>query len=326
METNSTYYTDLIIRYFSGEASPGDILELEAWVTADATHRDLFREYQKTWQLLDSTKTIASAELDHEWAVLKSKIVNRKSKIVAWSLRAAAVFVLLAIPAFLLFHFLASPIENQLAAGNEVKEYTLPDGTVVTLNAGAVLSCPSKFSGNSRNVMLEGTAWFEVAHDKAKPFIIASGNARIQVVGTSFFVNTHTLSNTKEIILASGKVKVYYENNPSKMSFLSPGDKAELTADGNAIITTSNEDANYLAWKTKHMVFCNTRLNEVVALLIQVYHTNILISDNRLSDSRITATFDKQSLESVLNVLKATLDLQIRNTGAGIELSGRGSN
>ena len=326
METNSTYYTGLIIRYFSGEASPGDILELEAWVTADATHRDLFREYQKTWQLLDSTKTIASAELDHEWAVLKSKIVNRKSKIVAWSLRAAAVFVLLAIPAFLLFHFLASPIENQLAAGNEVKEYTLPDGTVVTLNAGAVLSCPSKFSGNSRNVMLEGTAWFEVAHDKAKPFIIASGNVRIQVVGTSFFVNTHTLSNTKEIILASGKVKVYYENNPSKMSFLSPGDKAELTADGNAIITTSNEDANYLAWKTKHMVFCNTRLNEVVALLIQVYHTNILISDNRLSDSRITATFDKQSLESVLNVLKATLDLQIRNTGAGIELSGRGSN
>ena len=326
METNSTYYTGLIIRYFSGEASPGDILELEAWVTADATHRDLFREYQKTWQLLDSTQTIASAELDHEWAVLKSKIVNRKSKIVAWSLRAAAVFVLLAIPAFLLFHFLASPIENQLAAGNEVKEYTLPDGTVVTLNAGAVLSCPSKFSGNSRNVMLEGTAWFEVAHDKAKPFIIASGNARIQVVGTSFFVNTHTLSNTKEIILASGKVKVYYENNPSKMSFLSPGDKAELTADGNAIITTSNEDANYLAWKTKHMVFCNTRLNEVVALLIQVYHTNILISDNRLSDSRITATFDKQSLESVLNVLKATLDLQIRNTGAGIELSGRGSN
>ena len=326
METNSTYYTDLIIRYFSGEASPGDILELEAWVTADATHRDLFREYQKTWQLLDSTQTIASAELDHEWAVLKSKIVNRKSKIVAWSLRAAAVFVLLAIPAFLLFHFLASPVENQLAAGNEVKEYTLPDGTVVTLNAGAVLSCPSKFSGNSRNVMLEGTAWFEVAHDKAKPFIIASGNARIQVVGTSFFVNTHTLSNTKEIILASGKVKVYYENNPSKMSFLSPGDKAELTADGNAIITTSNEDANYLAWKTKHMVFCNTRLNEVVALLIQVYHTNILISDNRLSDSRITATFDKQSLESVLNVLKATLDLQIRNTGAGIELSGRGSN
>ena len=82
METNSTYYTDLIIRYFSGEASPGDILELEAWVTADATHRDVFREYQKTWQLLDSTKTIASAELDHEWAVLKSKIVNRKSSIV----------------------------------------------------------------------------------------------------------------------------------------------------------------------------------------------------------------------------------------------------
>ena len=290
--------------------------------------------------MLGSTKTLTIAELDSEWINVqskignlkseivnrKSKIVNRKSKIVAWSLRAAAVFVLLAIPAFLLFHFLSSTVDNQLAAGNEVKQYTLPDGTVVTLNAGAVLSCPPKFSGDFRNVTLEGQGWFEVAHDKAKPFIIASGNARIQVVGTSFFVNTRTLNNTKEIILASGKVKVYYENSPSKLSFLSPGDKAEFTADGNAIITTSNEDPNYLAWKTKHMVFSNTRLNEVVEVLIQVYHTNILISDNRLSDSRISATFDKQSLESVLNVLKATLDLQIRNTGAGIELSGRGSN
>jgi ferric-dicitrate binding protein FerR (iron transport regulator) len=55
-----------------------------------------------------------------------------------------------------------------------------------------------------------------------------------------------------------------------------------------------------------------------------VYHTSVRISDDRLSVCRITTTFDKQSLESVLNVLKATLDLQIRNTGAGIEISGHG--
>ena len=92
------------------------------------------------------------------------------------------------------------------------------------------------------------------------------------------------------------------------------------------IMKTTNEDVNFLAWKTKHIVFNNTPLNEVVALLTKVYHTSIRLSGDRLSDCRITTTFDRQSLESVLNVLKATLDLQARTTGAGIELSGHGCN
>jgi ferric-dicitrate binding protein FerR (iron transport regulator) len=70
------------------------------------------------------------------------------------------------------------------------------------------------------------------------------------------------------------------------------------------------------------MVFDNTPLKEVVALLTKVYHSKISLSDAQLSDCRITTTFDGQSLESVLNVLKATLDLQARDTGSGFELSG----
>jgi len=165
-----------------------------------------------------------------------------------------------------------------------------------------------------------------VAHDKTKPFIIAVGNVRIRVVGTSFFVNTKTWDDTKEIILSSGVVRVYYDERPEKTAVLLPGDKAELITDGYAITKTTNEDVNFLSWKTKHIVFNNTPLNEAVALLTNVYHTNIRLAEDNLSNCRITTTFDRQSLESVLNVLKATLDLQVRNTGAGIELSGHGCN
>jgi transmembrane sensor len=345
MEINPTYYIDLITRYFYGEATPGEIRELEGWVKSDPANAILFSEYQKTWKTVENARIESSIDLDHEWnrllpklqiikgeiqqpfqsrQITKPNIVHRKAEILFWSLRIAAIFVLLAIPAFFLYSYLSHPAEKQLSAATGMIEHTLPDGTIVTLNTGATLSYPSRFEGSSRNVTLQGEAWFEVAHDKTKPFIVAAGNVRIRVVGTSFFVNTKTWKDTKEIILSSGIVRVYYDDKPIKTALLFPGDKAELASDGYEVVKSANEDLNFLAWKTKHMDFNNTRLNEVVALLTKVYHKNIRLADDRLSDCRITATFDRQSLESVLNVLKATLDLQVRDTGAGIELAGRG--
>ena len=341
METNSTYYIDLIARYFDGEATPGEIRELENWVGTEPGNREIFSEYHKTWKILGKAKRDLPVEIDQAWLQIHSRIhrmdlkeqqtlpifqATKSSLFISWSIRIAAVLLIALIPAFFLYRYLALPAETQLAAGSSVAEYTLPDGTVVTLNAGATLSFPSRFRGSYRNVKLQGEAWFEVAHDQTKPFIIAAANVRIRVVGTSFFVNTGSWRNASEIILQSGKVKVYYADKPEKMAFLLPGDRAELPSGSYEISKSANEDQNYLAWKTRHLVFCNTPLNEVVALLTRVYHTSIRISDDRLSDCRITTTFDKQSLESVVNVLKATLDLQIRNTGAGIEISGRGCN
>ncbi|MCX6303465.1 MAG: DUF4974 domain-containing protein [Bacteroidetes bacterium] len=345
METNSQHYIDLITRYFYGEATPGEIVELEAWVKSEPANAEVFSGYQKTWKALQDTKTGSSINLDHEWNTLlsklpageieilhpgnnpqapKSKIVNRKSKILSWSLRIAAAFLLLAIPSYLLYRQFISPAEISLAASGNLTRQALPDGTIVTLNQGATLSYPAHFEGSFRKVTLNGEAWFEVAHDKTKPFIVAAENVRIRVVGTSFLVNTRTCKDTKEIILASGMVDVYYEDKPGKKTMLSPGEKAELSGRGYEISKTTNRDVNYLAWKTKHIAFTNTPLNEVVAVLSKVYHTDIRFSPDSLSDCRITTTFDRQSLESVLNVLKATLDLQIRNTGNGIELSGHG--
>ena len=345
METNSTYYIDLISRYFYGETTHEETCELEAWVKADPANAIMFSEYQKTWKAIENTKIDSSVDIGIEWNNLRSRLSlatsrpernysigktpesetrNLRSGILLWSFRIAAISLLLVIPSFFLYRFFSSPVEKQLTASAGMTEVTLPDGTTVTLNSGATLSYPSRFEGSFRRVTLQGEAWFEVSHDQSKPFIIAAENVRIRVVGTSFSVNTRTNRDTKEIILASGTVRVYYENMPGKTAMLLPGDKAELISGGYTIIKSTNEDVNFLAWKTKHLVFNNAPLGEVVALLTKVYHTDVRLSGDRLSDCRITATFDKQSLESVLNVLKATLDLQIRSTGEGIEVSGHG--
>ena len=324
METHSTYYTDLIAKYLNGEASPEEIGEIEAWVGEDQANAAIFSDCHKTWKAVVNETTASSTDINYEWDLLMSRIPHPASRILTLSFRIAAIFLLIAIPSFLLYHFPGAPAEKQFAAVSEISQVTLPDGTSVTLNAGSTLTYPAKFEGGFRKVTLQGEGWFEVAHDKTKPFIVAAGNARIRVVGTTFSVNTKTYRNTGEVILSSGIVKVYYAEKPGQTDMLLPGEKAELPADGSAIIKTTNHDLNFLSWKTKHMIFDNTRLNEVVALLSRVYHTNIRLSGNDLSDCRITTTFDNQSLESVLNVLKATLDLQVRDTGAGIEISGKG--
>lgn len=331
MKTNATYFIDLITRYFYSEATPGEIHELETWVKSDPANAQTFSEYQKTWKTIEHTRIASSIDLDLEWNDLKVKVEKLPSSvrppqysILPWLLRIAAVFLFLAVPSFFLYKYLNHPGEKQLTATTEMVEQTLPDGTVVTLNSGATLSYPDRFEGSFRRVTLQGEAWFEVARDKTKPFIVAVENVRIRVVGTTFFVNSKSYHHTREVILSTGLVKVYYENKPEKTAFLLPGDKAELSCDGYTIAKTTNEDVNFLSWKTKHIVLSNTPLNEVVALLTKVYHTSVSLSNDGLNDCRITATFDRQSLESILNVLKATLDLEVRITGTGIELSAHG--
>lgn len=347
MKTSSSYYDGLITRYFCGEASAGEIQTLEQWIKDDSANRKVFEEYSKTWSALEKSRIESTINLDEEWNALRLKIssirhkdlrffrplsfilrptsfILRPSSFVLRFLRIAAVLLLLAIPTFVLLRYFLHPVEKHCSAGNDVVSCTLPDGTAVTLNNGATLVYPSRFNDSSRLVALKGEAWFEVSPDKTKPFIISAENVRIQVVGTSFLVNTVTSNNSKEIILSSGKVKVYFENRPDKNAVLSPGEKAELITHGYAILKEINTNVNYLSWKTKRMVFNNTPFPEVVAILAKVYHTPILIYGDNLNNCRITATFDHQTLESVLNVLKATLDLQVRNSGSGIQISGHG--
>ena len=345
MEPKDTYYIDLITSYLNGEATPAQILELEHWVKENPEYRTLYQSYYKTWQSIQASTISNTTDLDHEWHALSSRISHPASRISHPSsliphpssrishpasrilFRIAAVLLVLLVPAFLLLRPFSSPKEIQLTASAGISECTLPDGTHVTLNSGATLTYPSKFSGEIRKVNLTGEAWFEVTHDAAHPFVIDAGKTDIQVLGTSFSVNTSATGNMKEVILANGKVKVFLEDDPANPVFLAPGEKADVSETTGRISKSGNGDVNFLAWKTRHIIFENTPLNEVAALLTKVYHLPVRISEaNGLSGCKITATFDKQSLESVLNVLKATLDLQARDTGNGIELSGAGCN
>ncbi len=343
MNDNATYYTDLITRYFSGEITEQELRLLSDWMKSDSQNEALFREYLKTWNLIEEQKIHASVNTEQEWIALQAKMDVSASanetapKVIpltknngnrnfsfrsVWKV-AATVTVLIA-STFILYFYFSKPENIIVTAQGKNTEVVLPDGSEVSLHAGSQLTYPESFASNSRKVNLKGEAYFKVAHDNTKAFIVASGDARVEVLGTQFNVNTNSSANSMEVVLTSGKVSVYYKAKPQENVILMPGEKAELIADQKRIQKSANTDQNYMAWKTRVLVFDNETLGQVINTLQNVYQTPIELSDTGLLDCRVTASFNEQSLQSVLQVIKETLDLQIVQKGNALEISGKG--
>jgi transmembrane sensor len=341
MENLPTYYEDLITRYLSGEATPKEVKELEEWVEADAAHRKIFTAFHKTWLAVEKDRIDRIVNVDEEWAAVAPWLreekpaattkpryiplpfVAMRSMRFEWNYRVAALIVLLLVPLFFLVRYAMKPEMKELTASTGVTESVLPDGSAITLNQGSVLSYPASFRGDKRPVTLDGEAFFVVSHSKEKPFIVTSGNLRVKVMGTRFYVNTHAGEQNMEVVLESGKVALYFDDNPEAARVLAPGERATVQSGNKSIEITVNGDPNFLAWKTRTLIFNNDRLDKVAALIGKVYHTQVTLAEPGLAKCTLTATFSNQSLESVIKVVEATLGITSRKTATGIEFSGK---
>ncbi|MCX6247578.1 MAG: FecR domain-containing protein [Bacteroidetes bacterium] len=355
MEKETTYQIDLITRYLAGEAGSDDLVFLEAWLKADPGNRKIFENYRLIWLEMERTRMENSVDVDAAWKDMESLIGEEKVHGTGYTmqgqefptpereegqtktrslvqvyyrqaLRIAAVLILVAVPSFFVFRYFSRPVQKQMDATLTLKEGKLPDGTSVTLNKGSVLEYPSFFKGKKRNVKLNGEAYFEVKHDDKKPFIISNGNVRVEVLGTSFYVNTQAASNTMEVILNSGSVAVYFEGGKENPLILKPGEKAEILPDQQTMEKDINTNPNYNSWMTQRFVYSNTPLLMILADLNKVYHTDLRITTPAISYCLVTATFDHQSPEAILHVLQATLDLTISSHGTWTGISGKKCN
>jgi len=329
MGENNTYYEDLISRYLGGEASPEDISRLEAWLEADPANKAIFREMRRAWSIDSALRVDQLLDTDVEWAGMAERIgISEEPKSRQMStqtrrsfLRIAAVFLLLIIPSMVYYWFFLPAGRDLLVAETHMVETELSDGTQVALNAGSTLNYPKEFEGKERKVSLDGEAYFDVAHVDKKAFVINARDLNIRVLGTSFYVNTRAENQTMEVVLMEGSVQLEYND---KNMLLEPGDKAVVLLQHGDIVKQTNRDPNLLAWKTRKLQFDNTPMQEIVEVLENVYHKKIVVLNPDINNCRITATFERESLETVLMVLQSTIDIRVRPNGDSIELSGKG--
>jgi transmembrane sensor len=199
----------------------------------------------------------------------------------------------------------------------DIKTVILPDGTRVHLNTGSTLKYPEKFDLDVRQVWLEGEAFFEVAEDKRKPFIIRTGEVFTEVVGTSFNVNTKADNVTVSVL--TGKVLLY--NDKANAIAMTVGEQGVYRQ---GVLHKKRNDANFLSWKTKLLTFHDTPLSMVVNDLNKHYNERIEISQGALEGCTLTATFQNQSINEILNELRVLFSLDVKKSGTSIIIGGQG--
>lgn len=212
---------------------------------------------------------------------------------------------------------------------------TLHDGTRVALNVASSLKVPAEFGARVRDVTLEGEAFFEVAHDSARPFTVYAGNAATRVLGTRFDVRAYARDSVVEVVVAAGRVHFRRDDVRARNSIESDARALQsgvvLTAAmmgrvaGAAPPTASraSDTTSRLAWKEGRLVFHNTPLREALPQLSRWYAADFQLGNGSLGERRISATFADDPLTQVIRILEVALDARVVHRGETIVITAR---
>lgn len=235
----------------------------------------------------------------------------------------------------------ALAFENKVAtrAGSK-SQVKLPDGTLVILNADSKLSYPDNFVGNTREVTLEGEAFFEVTENKLRPFIIHSKMMDIKVLGTVFNVKAYPAESVSEASLIKGSIEVTLKERRNQKIMLKPSEKISIVhvpegAD-NMPPNAAKEDVTRpiyseplisvahlsidrkeniikeIGWTQNKLMFQNESLKSIAVTLQRWYGQTVSIRSEALKEKMFTGNFQEENLGQVLEALQASYNFNIR--------------
>ena len=319
---------ELLVRFLSGECNEQERQTVDRWLEADPENKKYFTELSTLWNTSESSGSFQKQWLKEDWSKVQSRIdairtkaPNKvaKQRSLVYTLARLAAVVVLGIGIYFFAQQLSNrtPLQKTIASAG-IKTLTLPDGSKVSLNTNAKLIHPETFDAETREVILEGEAFFEIMPDAKKPFLIRTNNVTTEVVGTSFSVNSNT--NRIVVTVVTGKVMLY-EDRHSAIAMVA----GEQGIYGDRILEKRiNTDLNFLSWKTNILTFQNTPLTKVVDDLNRHYGRKIRIASDTLEHCTLTSTFQDQTLEDILQELQVLFSIELDRSGDTIILKGKG--
>ena len=205
---------------------------------------------------------------------------------------------------------------------------TLDDKTVVHLNYNSKLIYPEKFHGNARDVILDGEAYFMVAKDKSRPFVVHTPNGDVTVHGTEFNVNTrmengnvngnaNVNGSLTAVVLVNGKVSVMPVDGMEKM--LQPGEMAVLSSSDRHVSITQVDTEPYVAWNTGTFAFYDMPLSKLMDVIARWYNMEVTYESNNLKDLLFSGEFDRYGgIEPIIKGLNMAMGLNSEVNGSKI--------
>ena len=208
------------------------------------------------------------------------------------------------------------------SASSEVREFTLPDGSNVKLNANAKITLAKHFGDSNRRITLTGEGNFDIVRNEQLPFIIEAGNSTVTVLGTSFNLSTEQegveLNVTEGLVEFSSVVSGVSEK-------VAQGESAKLDDNGGTIVKKPSKNTNYSGWWTRRLEYDETPLREVFEDLESTYWVEISYSQ-AIGNCNLNATFEGKPLNDIIELITETFEnvTLVSNKENRIKLEGKG--
>lgn len=279
------------------------------------------------WKVLRTVNEQENIDVDRAWGRLSSRIGFPGDELISKSsgmrlikgqfLRIAATILLVTGIASALFYIAGKSsltgrktISTGIAESNVMVK--LPDGSSVWLNRNTRLSYRFTRESKERSVTLTGEAFFDIAPDSSRPFIVDAGKAMVKVIGTSFNVITSNDDSAVEVFVKTGRV-IMAGGTPDQTVVLDPGFVG--TINESIAGKKLNEDRNYLAWNTGQLTYDGQKLGVVFNDLRKLYGIDIITADSSISDLPLDGTFSNEPHETIIRVICTTFNLTYRQDG-----------
>ena len=277
MDYHENNHIDILIsRYLIGNASSQEIEELFNWIKLCDENKHYFHRQQDIWAVLNPAIDIddvntnnAEQRVMRKTGIAANKRPSFKRFIFFWSrIAAVAVLPLIAIIGFLILRTIDGTALDDVTITTtfgSMSTTNLPDGSAVWLNANSSLTYSPDMNGGTRDVFLQGEAYFEVRSDAAHPFNVHTPYVTVTAKGTEFNVNAY--DSIASVTLVNGRVDVKVDEQSLR---LNPGEHLALT-DGKPVINDNIDTAKYCCWRNGMLIFEDESLLKICNRLQQMY-------------------------------------------------------
>ena len=331
----------ILKRHLAGNGSLRDRETIEKWFENGQKEQQLrevsFEHWEESDQhpSIDELKAIQLLDRVHHRISLQQKTVGKKHKTgfqrsLQFLSRIAAV---LFIPSLIFLWTLRDHIypDRQHLVQTEIvcppgtrTMFHLSDGTRGWLNGGSSLRYPMEFKGKTREVELNGEAYFEVESSPRKPFIVHGDRLQVKAYGTSFNVLDYPNDKKSEVSLLEGSVDVAYGGmeEMQRLGSMDPGEVCTFNAEQSTYQIRKSDIEKRIAWKEGKLIFRDESFVEVVKKCNRWYNVNIVIKDKDLEDYTYVGTLQDETLEEVLKMLALTAPMHYVDKGRARKADG----
>lgn len=337
MKAEKEHIDELIVTCLSDGLDKVARQELEEWVAASAENERYFMQRQEIWFSAVAAKEEAVYNKRKAFEQFKDKVVatqaiKRKDsrkvfRLSAWWRYAAGVALLCLISYFSYWKgadgvkegFADIVVEAPLGSRTKL---SLPDGTLVWLNAGSRMTYSQGFGVENRKVELSGEGYFEVKRNEEVPFLVKTSSLQVKVLGTKFNFRDYPDDAEAIVSLSEGKVALSNLLKKEKDAFLSPDERVVLNKKNGSMQVEASTVSNALEWTNGYLFFDEELLPDVAKELERSYNVKIRIVGDSLKTFRFYGNFVRreQSIREVLEVLAATRKIRYTMEGRNITL------